>query len=943
MKKLVLVAIALILSFAGINAQNISNPFFDQVLFRGAFGSTNWTEGWANWDPQNTNYAPANKIIPGGDISQNQVWKNSPLLKKADFTDQDVNTAFFEKVDFIGAFGTTDWTEGWANWDPQNTTYPAATVTIPGGDISSNTTWTNNNVYLLDGWVYVVDGVTLTIEPGTVIRGSKANKGALIVEPGGKIIARGTKEQPIVFTSNEPAGQRSYGDWGGLVVCGRAKVNKANPQIEGGPRTVYGGTNDADSSGVLSYIRIEFPGIAFQPDKEINGLTLGGVGSKTQIDHIQVSYCGDDSYEWFGGTVNAKYLIAYKGWDDDFDTDYGFRGLVQFGVSLRDPQIADPGSKSNSFESDNDGSGSAAEPFTSPVFSNISSFGPLATPSTQISGDYLRAMHLRRNTKIKIFNSVFAGWPTGLFIEGPSIENAKNGELKVRNCVMSGMTADFGVKSGESWPDAAAEAAWYFTSSFKNDTLSSNNELLVVDPFKQTGKPNFSPVTGYLLDGWVYVVDGVTLTIEPGTVIRGSKANKGALIVEPGGKIIARGTKEQPIVFTSNEPAGQRSYGDWGGLVVCGRAKVNKANPQIEGGPRTVYGGTNDADSSGVLSYIRIEFPGIAFQPDKEINGLTLGGVGSKTQIDHIQVSYCGDDSYEWFGGTVNAKYLIAYKGWDDDFDTDYGFRGLVQFGVSLRDPQIADPGSKSNSFESDNDGSGSAAEPFTSPVFSNISSFGPLATPSTQISGDYLRAMHLRRNTKIQIYNSLFAGWPTGLYIEGFSIQNAKNDELKLYHSVMAGMTNFFGVKSGEDWPTAAEEAAWYLTASRSNDTLISNSQLKIADPFVQNGTPNFLPLAGSPVLRGSIWDVTSVNKVTAKNNVLVYPNPATETITVSSDAPIMSITVTNLLGQTIQQLNSVNQKVVTINVSDLHNGIYFLVTRNADNTSAAVKFMKK
>ncbi|NLI23278.1 MAG: hypothetical protein GX419_01045, partial [Bacteroidales bacterium] len=300
MKKLVLVAIALILFYSGIKAQNISNPFFDQVLFRGAFGTTNWTEGWANWDPQNTNYAPANKIIPGGDISQNQVWKNSPLLKKADFTDQDVNTAFFEKVDFIGAFGTTDWTEGWANWDPQNTTYGAPTVTVPGGDISANTTWTKNNVYLLDGWVYVIDGVTLTIEPGTVIRGSKANKGALIVEPGGKIIARGTKEQPIVFTSNEPAGSRSYGDWGGLVVCGRAKVNKANPQIEGGPRTVYGGNDDADSSGILSYIRIEFPGIAFQPDKEINGLTLGGVGSKTQIDHIQVSYCGDDSYEWFG-------------------------------------------------------------------------------------------------------------------------------------------------------------------------------------------------------------------------------------------------------------------------------------------------------------------------------------------------------------------------------------------------------------------------------------------------------------------------------------------------------------------------------------------------------------------------------------------------------------------------------------------------------------------
>ena len=174
------------------------------------------------------------------------------FLALAGIRAQTINNAFFDQVLYRGAFGSTDWTMGWANWDPQNTNYPATTVTVPGGDISANTTWTKNNVYLLDGWVYVVDGVTLTIEPGTVIRGSKANKGALIVEPGGKIIARGTKDEPIVFTSNEPAGQRTYGDWGGLIVCGRSIVNKANPQIEGGPRTIYGGDIDADSSGVLS-------------------------------------------------------------------------------------------------------------------------------------------------------------------------------------------------------------------------------------------------------------------------------------------------------------------------------------------------------------------------------------------------------------------------------------------------------------------------------------------------------------------------------------------------------------------------------------------------------------------------------------------------------------------------------------------------------------------
>ena len=178
---------------------------------------------------------------------------------------------------------------------------------------------------------------------------------------------------------------------------------------------------------------------------------------------------------------------------------------------------------------------------------------------------------------------------------------------------------------------------------------------------------------------------------------------------------------------------------------------VNKVDPIIEGGPTSTYGGSDDADNSGILKYVRIEFPGIAFQPDKEINGLTLGGVGSGPNVDNMQVSYSGDDSYEWFGGTVNARHLIAFRGWDDDFDTDYGYRGMVQFAVSLRDPDVADAGSGSNGFESDNDGNGTTDAPFTSPVFSNISMFGPLVTPSTTVNPNFKRAMHLRRNTKHQ------------------------------------------------------------------------------------------------------------------------------------------------------------------------------------------------
>ena len=291
---------------------------------------------------------------------------------------------------------------------------------IKSGNITTSETWTNNNIYILSGKVYVKALATVTIQPGTIIKGDFTTQGALIIERDAKLIANGTQDQPIVFTSQKSPGNRSYGDWGGLILCGRAGVNapansalgtlQGEAVIEGGVGTIYGGgpnPNDDDSSGVLRYVRIEFGGIAFQPNSEINGLTCGGVGRKTVIEHVQVSYCGDDSFEFFGGTVNAKWLIAYRGWDDEFDTDFGYRGKLQFGISLRDPAIADQ-SGSNGFESDNDASGTGNTPITQPIFSNFTVVGPLAFNSN-INSLYKRALHLRRNTRTCSYNSVFMG------------------------------------------------------------------------------------------------------------------------------------------------------------------------------------------------------------------------------------------------------------------------------------------------------------------------------------------------------------------------------------------------------------------------------------------------------------------------------------------------------------------------------------------------------
>lgn len=315
--------------------------------------------------------------------------------------------------------------------------------------------------YILKGWVYIADGAELTIEPGTIIKGDKQTKASLIAERGGKLIAQGTATEPIVFTSEEAKGNRRPGDWGGIILCGKAKNNKSEIQIEGGPRTKHGGNDDADNSGVLSYVRIEFAGYPFQTDQEINGLTLGSVGSGTKIDHVQVSYSNDDSYEWFGGTVNCKYLIAYKGWDDDFDTDNGFSGKVQFGLSVRDSKLADV-SQSNSFESDNNADGSNSEPHTSAVFSNMTFIGPKAVDASFVNdasyitggsyypnngsslGKFQSAMHIRRDTHLNCFNSVAIGWPIGIIIDnekGDTQGAATAGNLKLENIWLANVNA----------------------------------------------------------------------------------------------------------------------------------------------------------------------------------------------------------------------------------------------------------------------------------------------------------------------------------------------------------------------------------------------------------------------------------------------------------------------------------------------------------------------
>lgn len=358
--------------------------------------------------------------------------------------------------------------DGSCEYEEEEEPTPAKPIVEVSGNVAT-TTWTKDKIYRLNGFVRVQSGNVLTIQAGTVIFGDFESKGTLIIQKGGKIMAEGTASEPIVMTSEKAPGLRQPGDWGGLVVCGFAPNNVpgGEAELEGGYGAFHGGTDPADNSGVIKYVQINFAGIPINPNEEVNSLTMGSVGSGTVIENVLCAYGLDDAFEWFGGTVNCKYLVAYRGLDDDLDVDLGYSGNVQFALGIRGAALADQ-SGSNGFEVDNDGSGTGNTPFTSGTFSNITIIGPKKERGTAISLQFQNGAQLRRNNKLKIHNAFFTGYPNGIFIDGAgAATNATNDELMVKNTVIAGV---------EHWGgNGYGSAGTIFTGSPANGLQHPNN------------------------------------------------------------------------------------------------------------------------------------------------------------------------------------------------------------------------------------------------------------------------------------------------------------------------------------------------------------------------------------------------------------------------------------------------------------------------------------
>ncbi len=947
---------------------------------------------------------------------------------------------YLEQVNYKGAFGASNWMQGWTALDSYSflTEKPEATgdVVVTDEDINAGEMvyWTADNTYLLDGLVYVEEGAVLNIEAGTVIKG-KADAdptAALIISQGAKIYAEGTAENPIIFTAegddvNDPYDMEfnTRGQWGGVIVLGKALTNETATggisYIEGieeeSDRTKFGGTDDKDNSGILRYISIRHGGAELAPGDEINGLTLGAVGSGTTIEYIEIFANKDDGIEWFGGTVNCKYLVAAFCGDDGFDHDMGLRNKMQFLFTIQDPESAGRAGEHDGGHDPEDGN-----PFAYPVVYNATYIGP-GMESSQDDA----ALKLRDNWGGEYKNSIFGDRSgNAIAIETTdeysqdSKKRLEDGEIVLENNLW------FNFAPGNSWADITAESyeADYMTGTGSNPILDSSplrsisrtadfgldprpvvdgaayENLTTVpndDFFEQvnykgafgasnwmqgwtaldsysflTEKPEatgdvvvtdedinagemvyWTADNTYLLDGLVYVEEGAVLNIEAGTVIKG-KADAdptAALIISQGAKIYAEGTAENPIIFTAegddvNDPYDMEfnTRGQWGGVIVLGKALTNETATggisYIEGieeeSDRTKFGGTDDKDNSGILRYISIRHGGAELAPGDEINGLTLGAVGSGTTIEYIEIFANKDDGIEWFGGTVNCKYLVAAFCGDDGFDHDMGLRNKMQFLFTIQDPESAGRAGEHDGGHDPEDGN-----PFAYPVVYNATYIGP-GMESSQDDA----ALKLRDNWGGEYKNSIF-GDRSGNAIAIETTDEYSQDSKKRLEDGEIVLENnlWFNFAPGNSWAdiTAESYEADYMTGTGSNPILDSSPLRSISrtadfglDPRPVVDGVAYDDLSGYPVAINDSYDSKTPETFALK----AYPNPFNPTTNISFDLPKsgdVKVVVYNVMGQKEMVVknayHSAGHYQYTFDASTLSSGIYYIRLQTANS----------
>jgi hypothetical protein len=748
--------------------------------------------------------------------------------------------SFFEVTGFIGAIGPENWTAGWTvTGSVSNTGQPdfgCPTGTTDSGDvingrrvceltgtITDDVLLTSNNYYELVGKVVVgLDdsaSATLAIQAGTTVFGGTSFD-FLVVSRGSQIVAEGTRTAPVIFTSVMDENLRggadpdtSRGLWGGLVINGYAPINDCPEGAMGGTAGctkegeansgTFGGDQPADNSGVLRYVVVKYAGSNVDPENQLNGIAFQGVGSGTQVEFVQVHNNLDDGIEFFGGNVNARYIVLTGNADDSLDWTDGWQGDVQYLLILQADDSAD-----NGIEADNREGDESSQPRSLPRIANMTIKGNLDE----------RAIRLRRGTGLQLFNSVVTDSNSCLRIQGDSLSLLGDGigfdgvsfqcasvnEGDDVAAIQALLDSSNVSEDGTAVPPADLSADSFFdNTSFIGAVEDADNDWTagwtVGMPDSEVDFPcpvgttelgtlndkRLCEIAGtvigdlrltrnnyYVLGGKVTVgednANSAVLSIEAGTTIIGDDAED-FLVISRGSQILANGTNNSPITFTALQDVtgtvGDNVRGLWGGLVINGNAPVNDCPEGAVGGTvectkegeanSGIFGGASPDDNSGVLNYLLVKYAGSNVDPENQLNGIAFQGVGAGTQVNYVQVHNNLDDGIEFFGGNVSARYVILTGNADDSLDWTDGWRGSIQF---LHIEQGAD--TADNGIEADNREGDELAMPVSEPSIANMTIVGNVAE----------RAIRLRRGTGLHLWNTVIVGSERCVRVQGES-----------------------------------------------------------------------------------------------------------------------------------------------------------------------------
>ncbi|PWE17121.1 hypothetical protein DDZ18_10505 [Marinicauda salina] len=801
-------------------------------------------------------------------------------------------------------------------------------------------------------------GPTLTIEEGATLVGESGGD-YIVITRGSSIDAEGTSTDPIVMTSAldlveqrlgapRTGSDTARGEWGGLVINGRAPINACidgtatggteDCQKSGeGSSGLFGGGTADDNSGTLRYVQVKYAGFRVNNEDELNGIAFQGVGSDTTAEFIQVHNNQDDGIEMFGGTVDLRNIVLTGIADDSMDYTDGWVGSAQFVLVRQLPDDGDQG-----FEFDNNGDDNTALPRSNPRISNFTLVGQRDSSSSDFG------MLLREGTAGDLVNGVVVDFNDAcLDVDQPETHGLAGSDLTIRSTFFdcnanfeddddgfdeaaffnAGANNTTGANSlaGQFFPgpneqavtaidpttvDAGFSAADYIGAFSPSETVSSNWAAgwtfgLFPDPGCPAGTTEAADTIGgqrvcqiegnitsdlTLTGGNLYEIIGpvfvgvdrgadpanpepsgieASLTIEPGATLFGS-AGSDYLVVARGSQIFSNGTANQPVIMTSRadvegtQADPNTSRGEWGGLVINGRAPINAC---IDGtatggsvdceksgeGSSGLFGGATADDDSGAINYTRVQYAGFRVNNEDELNGIAFQGVGTGTEVDFIQVHNNQDDGVEFFGGTVNAKHIVLTGNADDSLDYTDGWTGNVQYVIVQHAADDADQG-----FEFDSNGDDNSAEPFSNPTISNFTLIGQRASSASDLG------MLLREGTKGDLINGIVVDFnDAGADVDNdLTFTHANNDELQVRSVFFDNPENFNTDDDVADGDSSQFDEAAFFSGEANNTTgTTSLAGFSFITDMSNNNAKGVVPDAAGPEAGVTVIDPSTID----------------------------------------------------------------------------------